>query len=88
MTWDEAMRSPYRAEMLEAAQKEIEELSGKGTWFEDLRENATTGIVPCKWVFRIKRTSDGTIREFKARIMLRGDLQKNTDEDNFSPVAS
>ena len=88
MTWDKAMRSPYRAEMLEAAQNKIDELSEKGTWTEDLKVNATTGIVPCKWVFQIKRMSDGTIRKFKAQIALRGDLQKDTGEDNFSPIKS
>ena len=53
-----------------------------------MKSNATTKIVPCKWVFRIKRTSDGSIRKFKGRICLRGDLQEDTGESNFSPVAA
>ena len=88
LTWDEAMASPYRQEFVESAQRELDELVDKETWYEDLKDNATTGVVPCKWVFRIKRTSDGTIRKFKGRIVLRGDLQKDTGEDNFSPVAA
>ena len=45
MSWDEAMRSPYRDEFIQAAKKEIDELTAKGAWVEDLRFNATTGII-------------------------------------------
>ena len=55
---------------------------------EDLMSNSTTGVTPCKWVFRIKRTSDGVVRKSKARIVLRGDLQHDSGEDNYSPVAA
>ena len=88
LTWDKAMVSPYKEDFLEAAYTEIEELTAKGTWYEDLRSNATTKIVPSTWVFRIKRTSDGSIRKFKGHICLRGDLQEDNGESNFSPVAA
>ena len=82
------MVSPHKTEFLEAAQEEIDALVEKGTWKDDLKSNATTKIVPNKWVFRIKRTSDGTVRKFKARICLRGDLQDDNGESNYSPVAA
>ena len=88
LTWDEAMHSPYRQEFLDSAEREIQELTKKGTWKEDLKSNATTKIVPNKWVFRIKRTSDGSIRKFKGRICLRGDLQEDNGKSNYSPVAA
>ena len=66
----------------------MDELAKKGTWYEDLKSNTTTKIVPSKWVFRIKRTSDGSIRKFKGRICLRGDLQEDNGDSNFSPVAA
>ena len=88
-TWDEAMASPYREQFLEAAQEEIQALVDKGTWMEDLKSNATTRIIPCTWVLRIKRSSDGqTIKRFKGRLCLRGDLQEDNGESNYSPVAA
>ena len=86
-TWDEAMASPYKEEFLKAADVEIAALEDKGTWEEDLIENATTRIVPGQWVFRIKRDAMGNIKKFKARYCLRGDLQEDDGRDNFSPVA-
>ena len=87
-TWDDAMTSPYREEFLKAAQAEIDQLNDKGTWKEDLKCNATTKIIPAQWVFRVKRSPDGEIIKFKARICLRGDLQEDNGENNFSPVAA
>ena len=86
-SWDEAMASPYRKQFLEAAGIEIDALVEHGTWFEDLVDNATNRIVPSQWVFRIKRTADGEIKKFKARLVLRGDLQEYEGE-TFSPVAA
>ena len=86
-SWDEAMASPYRAQFLKAAQVEIDALVEHGTWFEDLIRHATTRIVPSQWVFTIKRTADGEIKKFKARLVLRGDLQEY-DGETFSPVAA
>ena len=87
-TWDQAMESPYREEFIKAAQEEVDALVDKGTWYEDPKLNATTKIIPSQWVFRIKRTPDGIIKKFKGRIVLRGDLQYDNGESNFSPVAS
>ena len=87
-TYDEAMASPYRDHFIKARDLEIEALEAKGTWEEDLRTNATTKIIPGAWVFKIKRSPDGTFKKAKARWCLRGDLQEDTGRDNFSPVAA
>ena len=89
-TWDEAMRSEHRERFLEAAQKEIDELVSKGTWYEDDKANATKKITPCKWVFKLKRSADegDTVKKYKGRICLRGDLQEDDGRSNYSPVAS
>ena len=87
-TWEQAMESPHREEFLKAAQEEIDALIEKGTWYEDIKSNATTRIIPSQWVFRIKRTPDGVIKKFKGRICLRGDLQEDDGQSNFSPVAA
>ena len=81
------MASPCRDEFVQAMKEEVESLIGKHTWFEDLITNATNKIVPCMIIFRIKRTPDGEIKKFKARLVLRGDLQEHFGE-TFSPVAA
>ena len=86
-SWEEAMASPYRPHFLKAAQDEIDALVEHGTWTEDLIRNAITKIVPSQWVFVIKRTADGKIKKYKARLVLRGDLQEYEGE-TFSPVAA
>ena len=88
LDWNQAMSSQFKSKFMDSAKAELSELVSKGTWFEDKISNATNKIVPCKWVFRIKRTSDGSIRKFIGRIVLRGDLQDDTGEDNYSPVAA
>ena len=88
LNWDQAMKSPYRENFLEATDIEINALVGKGTWYEDRKSSATSKIIPSQWVFRIKRTPDGSIKKFKARLVLRGDLQDDDGSDNYSPVAA
>ncbi|XP_073367824.1 uncharacterized protein [Aegilops tauschii subsp. strangulata] len=62
-----------------------------------LQKNKTWHLVPpqqgknlidCKWVFRIKRKSDGTIDRYKARLVAKGFKQRyGIDyEDTFRPV--
>ena len=65
--------------------------------FQSLQKQATWSLVPlpphknvvtCKWVYKLKRHSDGSIARYKARLVARGYLQQyGMDYDEtFSPV--
>ena len=65
--------------------------------FQSLLKQQTWSLVPfpphknvvtCKWVYKLKRHSDGFIAKYKARLMARGYLQQyGLDYDEtFSPV--
>jgi hypothetical protein len=71
-----------------AMEEEMHALGENETW--DLVD-APAGVKPigCKWVYKIKYNSDGSINRYKARLVAKGYAQKhdiNYDE-TFAPVA-
>lgn len=52
-------------------QEEYMALQRNKTWH--LVENKKgNNIIDCKWVFKVKKKSDGTIDRYKARLVLKG----------------
>ena len=66
---------------------ELTALLRNGTW-ELVPPSPTQNVVGCKWVFRIKRNSDGSISKYKARLVTKGFHQwPGVDfHDTFSPI--
>ncbi|KAJ4758369.1 Retroelement pol polyprotein-like [Rhynchospora pubera] len=72
----------------EAMRIEIEALERNDTWtIEDLPSGKKA--IGCKWVYRIKYHSDGTIERYKARLVVLGNRQVEGIDytETFAPVA-
>lgn len=86
-TYEEAVNSAERANWLTAMEDEYNSLIANGTWI--LVDKPTNQkIIDNKWVFKLKRNTDGSIERFKARLVVRGFTQEyGVDyEETFSPV--
>ena len=88
LSFDEAMSDTANIDKwFAAAAKEIESLERNGTWQVVPIEEANSKILPGTWVFRRKRTPDGTISKYKARYCVRGDLEDGEPE-TYAPVVA
>ena len=81
------MASEHRDKFMEAAKVEINGIESHGTWKQVSISSVKGTITPCIWIFSIKRSPDGVIKKFKARLCLRGDLQRGAFE-SYAPLAS
>jgi hypothetical protein len=84
---EEAFSGVFADKWRVAADKEYQSLIQNDTWeLVDLPEGRKP--VGCKWVFKIKRQSDGKIERFKARVVAKGYTQLYGIDymETFSPV--
>ena len=88
LSFDEAMSETENLDKwLAAAAKEIQSLEKNDTWRVVSKSDARSKILPGTWVFKRKRTPDGTISKYKARYCVRGDLE-DTESETHAPVVS
>jgi hypothetical protein len=83
--WNELMKHLHRDAFVEAAKVEIEALGKKGTYQEVNRPtDRSIQVLPLTWVFTYKFDSNGILVKHKARICVRGDLQKVSADEKYS----
>lgn len=70
-----------------AMDEEFAALQRQGTW-SLVPPSPSQNVVGCKWVFKLKLNSDGSINRYKARLVAKGFHQQyGVDfEEIFSPV--
>jgi hypothetical protein len=83
-----AMKRPDSKLWEEAAQSEYNSIQAAGTWTLVLLPPDRKAI-KSKWVFKIKRLSDGSIDRYKARLVAKGFAQEEGIDylETFAPVA-
>lgn len=69
------MKLPDTQKHHEAACEEIQSLLDNGTW-ELAKLPPGRKAVGCRWVFAIKRKTDGSIDRYKARLVAQGFFQR------------
>ena len=86
-SYKESMTSSNAPLWKEVINSEIEFIMHNHTWeIVDLPPSAKT--IGCKWIFKRKLKSNGSIKKYKARLVAKGINQKNCVDcfDTFAPV--
>ncbi|KAK2373518.1 hypothetical protein QL285_074549 [Trifolium repens] len=80
-------QAPKIAHWRDACSAEFNALMSNGAWTL-VPPQKHTNVVDCKWLFRIKRNSDGSVARYKARLVAKGFTQTpDLDfKETFAPV--
>ncbi|KAJ0103510.1 hypothetical protein Patl1_06354 [Pistacia atlantica] len=86
-TYKEAMTSRDASLWKEAVNNEIESIMSNHTW-EIVNLRPGTKPIGCKWIFKKKLKTDGSIEKYKVRLVAKGYTQKKDIDyfDTYAPV--
>jgi hypothetical protein len=80
--WNEMLHHPHKESFHRAMAIELKAIYEKGTYQLIERPNdAAIQILPLKWIYTYKFDEDGFLTKHKARICVRGDLQRISPEE-------
>jgi hypothetical protein len=84
--WRAMLKHPHGDGFRKAAQLEFDAIEGRGTWEIVNRSSISENqkIIPLKWVFIYKNDSNDYLTKYKARIVVRGDLQDADPQDVYA----
>ena len=87
LTYQEAIQSAESAHWKRAMDEEIAALRSNNTW-KTMPLPADAHAIGCKWIYKVKLNSDGSIERYKARLCAKGYSQKyGIDyQETFAPV--
>jgi hypothetical protein len=87
-TFEEAMKSPEATAWKSAMETELTSMRELEVWSQVPR-TVSIKVLPCRWVFKVKRHADGTVERHKARLVAKGFKQQSgVDFDQvWAPVS-
>ncbi len=77
-SYGDACNSPHSAERLHAMQIEYDAFISNGTW-KLITLPAGHKVLPCKWVYMLNCALNGSIKRYKARLVVGGALTVRRD---------
>jgi hypothetical protein len=88
--WKDLDHHPFGAEFRKASRKEINGFIQRSCFGRAARasELVDTEILPLMWVFTYKFDEDGYLYKFKARLVVRGDLQQDYGDTYAATLAA
>lgn len=89
-SYREAMSSKEAAQWRAAMEEEMRSQAGCRSWETVQRSAVPNGkrILPCKWVYKLKLATDGSIARYKARVVAKGFMQRHGVDyfETYAPV--
>lgn len=82
--WHQLKYHPHQNGFIAAARLEFETLEKQKTFIRISENEIKTKPIPVKWVFSYKTDDDGYLLKYKARMVVRGDLQIPTEKDTYA----
>lgn len=88
-TLSQAMQSPERPLWMAAIDEEFQTLSKNNSWTEEKETGSSNSPLPSGIILKVKRDEMGIPARFKARLVVRGNLQESSNHasDLYAPVA-
>lgn len=88
--WNQLRNHPHRLGFQAAATKEITDLRKQETFTSVQDSSVRSFVIPLMWVFTYKFDDNGYLVKYKARLVVRGDLQRYSihDETYAATLAS